>query len=353
MVPYEATIPGSDVKYKMMPIPGGRFKLGSPMAEKGRRTDEGPQVNVDVEPCWIGVYEITWSEYKLYMELYDVFRGFADRKARPVLEDKRFDAVTAPSALYSDDVTFQSGSHPRQPAVTMSQFAAKQYTKWLSLLTGRCYRLPTEAEWEYACRAGTTTAYSFGDDASQLGQYAWYFDNADERTHQVGQKKPNPWGLYDMHGNVGEWVLDAYSADGYAELAGMTRKAADAVNWPTKLYPRVVRGGTWDFDAERCRSAARLPSNDREWLREDADLPQSPWWFTSGDAFGVGFRILRPLTPPPASQRHKKYWNADTEQIQADVDERIDNAGRGARGIVDKTLPDAIEALRVKEARRK
>src|SRR6185295_4387517 len=101
------------------------------------------------------------------------------------------------------------------PAISMTQHAANKYCEWLSAKTGKNYRLPTEAEWEWACRAGTTTAYSFGDDASKLGEYAWFTPNSEEKPQPVGKKKPNPWGIHDMHGNVTEWCIDAYRKDAY------------------------------------------------------------------------------------------------------------------------------------------
>ncbi|MCA9067641.1 MAG: formylglycine-generating enzyme family protein, partial [Planctomycetaceae bacterium] len=175
-------------------------------------------------------------------------------------------------------------------------YAAKQYTKWLSAITGNQYRLPTEAEWEYACRAGTTTAYSFGDDPAQLPEYAWFGENTNEKYEKVGQKKPNPWGLHDMHGNVQEWVLDQYSEDGYG------KETDNPLVIPTTLYPRVVRGGGWDSDAELCRSAARVGS-DELWKAQDPQLPQSIWYHT--DALHVGFRIVRDPNPPKEETMQK------------------------------------------------
>ena len=96
------------------------------------------------------------------------------------------------------------------PAIAMTQHGANKFCQWLSAKTGHFYRLPTEAEWEYAARAGTTTTYFWGNDGSKLGQYAWYADNSDFKYQKVGKKKPNPWGLYDIYGNVTEWVLDQY-----------------------------------------------------------------------------------------------------------------------------------------------
>src|SRR5262249_3375032 len=156
----------------------------------------------------------------------------------------------------------------------MTQLAAKTYCQWLSQKTGRFYRLPTEAEWEYACRAGTTTAYSFGDDPAQLGEYAWYFDNSEDAYHKVGTKYPNPWGVYDMHGNVAEWTLDQYIPDYYARSAGTPSKNAWPI--PTKVYPLAVRGGSWDDEPGALRSAVRRGSN-KDWKQQDPQLPQSIW----------------------------------------------------------------------------
>jgi formylglycine-generating enzyme required for sulfatase activity len=347
MVPYRQTIPGTDVSFEMQPIPGGTFLLGSPPDEAGRQPDEGPQIEVRIEPFWMASHEVTWNEYKRYMALYEPFKKLTAAKAQPISEKNKLWVVTAPSSLYDPTFTFKLGSEPDLPASTMSQFAAKQYSKWLSGITGLFFRLPTEAEWEYACRAGSRTAYHFGDDPSQLGEYAWYAENSAERTHPVGQKKPNAWGLFDMHGNVGEWVLDEYTKDGYERLKGRgVVDWKDAIAWPTRLYPRVVRGGGFEDDAAGCRSAARRKSDDDDWREEDPNFPQSPWWFTSQPALSVGFRLVRPLHAPPLEDR-SRYWDADLEQIQADVDQRIDQEGRGARGVAE---PGLIELLKRLEA---
>jgi formylglycine-generating enzyme required for sulfatase activity len=345
MVPYRQAIPGTDVTFEMQPIPGGKFLLGSPPGEKGRKPEEGPQVEVQVEPFWMSAHEVTWDEYKPYMAMYQIFKKLLAAKLQPITSENKPLIVTAPSSLYDPTFTFKLGAEPQQPAVTMSQFAAKQYTKWLSGITGLYFRLPTEAEWEHACRAGSTTAYSFGDDASQLGEYGWFFENAGERMHLVGQKKPNAWGLFDMHGNVSEWVIDEYSKDGYERLKGKGLVPwMDAVGWPKKLYPRVVRGGGFEDDAAGCRCAARRKSDDDDWRAEDPNFPQSPWWFTSQPALSVGFRPIRPLRDAAIAERNK-FWNADVEQIQADVDQRIDQEGRGARAVAGPQLLDSIKKL--------
>ena len=210
-------------------------------------------------------------------------------------DDWNVDAVTSPTPLYDSTFTYGVGDQPNQPAVTITPFSARQYTKWLSGILGNNYRLPTEAEWEYAARAGTTTAYSFGDDAGELEDYAWFDANGDSQTHPVGTKKPNPWGLYDMHGNVAEWTLDQYFPDAYAKLGSGPVDAKAAVHWPTKIYPRVIRGGSWLEPAAMSRSAARHKSEDQEWKLSDPNIPLSPWWYTEEPATAVGMRIVRPL----------------------------------------------------------
>ena len=343
MVAYKMTIPGTDVVLEMLPIPGGKFKVGSPAGEAGRSADEGPQVEIEVAPFWMAKTETTWEQYKAYMAMTDVFKGFQTNNLRAMTAAKSVDAVTAPSNLYDPSFTFEKGDDPAQPAVTMSHFAARQYTKWLSLLTAHSYRLPSETEWEYACRAGSTTAYSFGDDAAKLDDYAWHAGNSDDTTHLVGEKKPNPWGLHDMHGNVAEWVLDEFDAAGYKRLKDGTT-AADSILWPTKLYPRVYRGGSWDTKAPVCRSAARRGSNDKEWHETDPNQPKSPWWFTDGPALGVGFRVIRQPAAPTAEQK-KKYWEADLTAIADAAAQRV-GQGRGSLGWVDTELPKAMEELK-------
>jgi len=400
MVPYTETIPGTDVKFEMVPIPGGEFLLGSPDDEAERSDDEGPQVRVKVEPCWVGKHEVTWAEYQAFMKMYDAFKklqllantrdntktvaGDAEKNWKLVQmhawngkaeKEWGVDAVTTPTPLYDSTFTYGVGDQPNQPAVTITQFAAKQYTKWLSGILGSDYRLPTEAEWEYAARAGTKTAYSFGDAANDLEDYAWFEDNGSSATHPVGTKKPNPWGLHDIHGNVAEWTLDEYAPTAYAELASKfgagpklgaglptppeasteglnvrgqeTRAqpavdAAKVVRWPTKVYPRSIRGGSWFEPAAKCRSAARHKSDDEEWKLSDPNIPLSPWWYTEEPATAVGMRVIRPLKPLSAEEK-AKVWEADVDDIQQDVKDRL-REGRGAMGNADKTLPDAIKA---------
>jgi formylglycine-generating enzyme required for sulfatase activity len=189
----------------------------------------------------------------------------------------------------------------------MTQHAANKYCEWLSAQTGHFYRLPTEAEWEYACRAGTTTAYSFGDDPKKLSDYAWFNDNSNEKYQKIGIKKPNPWGLFDMHGNVMEWTADQFVPDYFKRLKG---NATNPFVKPQTLYPRSVRGGGWAGDAAQLRSAWRLGS-DSAWELQDPQLPKSIWYLT--DAPWVGFRLARPQEIPSVEEMYF-YWNSSTDK---------------------------------------
>jgi formylglycine-generating enzyme required for sulfatase activity len=345
MVPYAETLPGGDVTFRMVPVPGATYRMGSPDSESGRSDDEGPQFEVAIEPFWIGVHEVSWGEYKGFMAACDLFKAVESARIRPgVTADNLADAVTAPSNLYDPTTTFTHGEEPELPASTMTQYAARQYTKWISLLTTRFYRLPSESEWEYACRAGSETPWSCGSDPSALADHAWIADNSDETTHAVGTKAPNAWGIHDMHGNVGEWVVDQLVAGGYARQAGLPQPVpeATAIQWPTKLQQRVVRGGSYYDEPDRCRSAARRGSEDVAWKDVDPNLPKSPWWYTEDPALGVGMRVVRPFTTPDKPTQ-LKWWEPDIESIRLDAQDRL-LQGRGARAIVDPQLPADAKA---------
>jgi formylglycine-generating enzyme required for sulfatase activity len=306
MKAYTNTIPGTRVTFSMVPIPGGEFVMGSPDSEANRKPDEGPQHKVKVSPFWMGQFEVTWNEYELFMYPDEEKRTRATVPT-DASGDKLADAVTHPSKPYVE-MSFGMGKDGF-PAISMTQHAANKYCQWLSAKTGQFYRLPTEAEWEYACRAGTTTTYFFGDDASKLPEYAWFEQNSDFKYQKVGKKKPNPWGLYDIYGNVVEWVLDQYDADYYQQFTS-SNLTVDPWDKATKPYPHSVRGGSWDDEAVMCRSAARRGS-DRAWKMQDPQLPKSVWYFS--DAQWVGFRIVRPLKVPPPEQM-QKYWTSGVER---------------------------------------
>jgi len=238
----EQKIPNSTVSFKMMPIPG----------------------NATLDSFWMEEHEVTYEEYIL----------FQDESMDPAPAP---DGITRPSPPYID-FTLGMGKVGGFPANSMSQYAALMYCKWLYKKTGIFYRLPTEAEWEYACKAGSATAYPFGDDAASLPKYGWYKANSDNKYHAVKQLQPNGWGLYDLLGNVAEWTLDAYTS--------------------AAKYPIVLKGGSFRDDPAALRSTARLAS-DKKWNARDPQIPRSKWWNT--DAPFIGFRVVRPWKQPDAA----------------------------------------------------
>lgn len=288
---YEQSLPGSSLKFKMVPIQSGEFVLGSPATEKNRDSDEGPQQKIKLSAFWMGAYEVTRDEF-------DVFY-----KDETTSENDKVDAITRPSPQYVD-LSWGMGKKGGYPVNSLSQFAALMYCRWLFQKTGIFYRLPTEAEWEYACRAGTSSTYFFGNDSTQLANYAWYEKNSEEKFHKAGQKLPNAWGLYDMLGNVMEWTLDHYDANRYANLTTLT-DPMPASN-PAK-YPKALRGGGFNESAGNLRVAKRFKS-DPGWNRRDPQIPKSKWWLT--EAAWVGFRLLRPIQQPSVAEANlffKKY----------------------------------------------
>ncbi|WP_209404725.1 SUMF1/EgtB/PvdO family nonheme iron enzyme [Pseudozobellia sp. WGM2] len=298
-LPYSELIPNSEIEIQMVPIKGGSFLMGSPDTEKGRNSDEGPQRNVEVNSFWMGTYEITWEQYSQFLE--EEVQNISGKTI--TLKDgskMKVDGVATATPMYID-MSFGMGKEGF-PAINMTQYAAAMYAKWLFAKTGNFYRLPTEAEWEYACRSGSETAYYFGNEKSKLSEYAWYATNSGEKYHKVGSKLPNAYGLYDMHGNVAEWTMDEYKSDYFTSLKGSSAK--NPLFKPTKLYPRSVRGGSWADSAEDLRSANRQGSS-KKWKQRDPQMPKSIWWLT--DAPFVGFRLVRPKETP-SKKEIEKYW---------------------------------------------
>ena len=320
---YKVTIPNTTVEYGMAPVPAGEFLMGfadnqasgtergagapasgasrgsggsapEPRAIEGaifpRIKNETPQHKVRVDRLWMQTHEVTWDAYLLFM--------FAEQAMERDHPDVLVDALSRPTAPHLE-MSFGRGNNG-YPAISMTQHAANKFAEWLSAKTGEYYRLPTEAEWEYACRAGATTATGPGP----LADHAWFASNSalpgftDGTYHKIGTKKPNAWGLYDMLGNVMEWTLDQYAR----------YTAAPQENpWVTSTapYPHVVRGGSWSNDEADVTCTVRVAS-DPSWKRQDPQLPKSIWYMT--DAQWLGFRLVRPAAVPSAEEMYRA-WN--------------------------------------------
>ncbi len=297
---YRETIPATGVEFDMVAIPAGRFVFGADDADADADDNEKPAVEVSVSPFWMGRCEVSWDEYEPFMITQVDREKHGGRIDFDPSVHTLVDGISQPTPPYTE-MSFGMGQSGF-PAISMTQHAANKYCQWLSAQTGHFYRLPTEAEWEYACRAGTTTPYSFGDEP--LEDYAWYYDNSNDKYQKVGTRKPNPWGLHDMHGNVAEWVADVFQPNHQAIASG----SQDPLVLPQKLYPRCVRGGSWDDDPEALRSTARRGS-DPDWKDQDPQLPRSMWYHT--DAQWLGFRVVRPLAVPDVATMDA-YWNSAT-----------------------------------------
>jgi len=289
---YKVTIPNSTVAYAMVPVPAGEFTMGS--AAPDANPNEQPERKVKLDAFWMQSHEVTWDAYLMFM--------FADQANERATPDSLVDGLSRPTAPYVE-MSFGRGLKSF-PAISMTQHAANKFAQWLSAKTGEYYRLPTEAEWEYACRAGSATGMTTGN----LDDYAWHAKNSAAQFfsatyHPVGTKKPNAWGLYDMLGNVMEWTLDQYAP----YTAGPQQNP-----WvkSTTSYPHAVRGGSWHDDPARVTCTVRVPS-DASWKKQDPQLPKSIWYMT--DAQWLGFRLVRPATLPSAEEMYRA-WNNGVAQ---------------------------------------
>jgi formylglycine-generating enzyme required for sulfatase activity len=289
------------ISFEMVLIPGGSFLMGSPSDEADREEHEGPQHKVRLDCFYLCPKEATLQLFMAYYrETVTAKRDFfAVEEAKKDAEKKKkgdIDVITGPTPVYGD---MTMGYEETHPAIGITWHNAMTFCRWLSKKTGKQYRLPTEAEWEYACRAGSTNAFSFGDDPKKLADFAWFDETADSETSPVGKKKPNAWGLYDMSGNVREWVYDFYSAAAYKETA----KKSPAVNpkGPKTGKLHVARGGDYSSPADELRCAAR--TFEQEWWRSgDPQIPKSKWWLPEMDF--IGFRVACSINTD--SQKSKK-----------------------------------------------
>ena len=254
---FTQAIPGTTVAIEMVAIPGGEATLGSPAGEAGREPAERAPQRVSVEPFWLGRYEVTWEQFLPFV--------FADRAD---LEKEKADGVTHPSKPLGS--VYRDRGESGYPAIGMSRKTAVEFCKWLRVKTGRPYRLPTEAEWEYACRAGAATPYAWGEDGTKAGDYAWFKDNAKGTTQPVGKKAPNKFGLYDIVGNVAEWCAPAAGG-----------------------APAVVRGGAFCEPVTRLRGAARMLETP-EWNELDPRSPPGVWWLSAADFVGIRLACSSP-----------------------------------------------------------
>jgi len=295
-------IPGSSVAFNMIAIDGGTFLMGSPEDEPFRREDEGPVREVRISPFFMGEVEVTWDEYlAFYAQTAGEGRSTDTEGVRKQLVSGT-DAISGATPPYGQpDQGWGMGS---RPAISFTFHAAETYCKWLSMVTGKTYRLPTEAEWEYACRANTSGPYFFEgnplkfektglraklskNDTTVINSYVVYKDNSPSKTQTPDLVRPNPFGLKNMLGNVAEFCSDWYQEDAYSIYPeGLIVDPRG----PESGSEHVIRGGSFLNGAGALRSAARDYTRTEAWLKTDPQMPKSIWWYS--DCYHVGFRVV-------------------------------------------------------------
>ncbi len=294
-------IPNSSVAFNMKAIPGGKFMMGSPDDEPFRRTDEGPVHEVELSPFFMAEIEVSWDEYMAFYVQTAAEGRSTDTEGLRTGMDEETDADAISGATPPYGQPDQGWGMGQRPAISFSYHAAETYCRWLSLVTGKTYRLPTEAEWEYACRAGSQEPYFFPgnpkkfektglaarlskNDTAVINTFVIYKGNSPSKTQLPESVKPNAFGLRNMAGNVAEFCADWYSPTAYTSTAVRNPKG------PADGTEHVIRGGTFQSTAGYVRSATRDYTRTEDWLKTDPQMPKSIWWYS--DCFNVGFRVV-------------------------------------------------------------
>lgn len=309
-VSFEEKLPGTSVAFTMKAIPGGQFRMGTELTEPFRRIDEGPVREVAVDSFWMAEIEVSWNEYLAF------FRATASQgRKEAVAIDEETDGVSGATPPWgAPDQGWGKGT---RPAITMSHLAAETYCRWLTQETGRKYRLPTEAEWEYAARGGTNTPYFFagspkafendgiwnklfGADTAVINSYVIYQENSPNKTQAPEMVAANPFGLKNMLGNVAEFCLDYYDPQVYAKYP---KGVVTNPRGPRTGAEHVVRGGSFKNSAKDLRAGRRDFTKTKAWLVTDPQIPKSIWWYS--DVKSVGFRVVCEYDPKDLIKENK------------------------------------------------
>jgi formylglycine-generating enzyme len=295
-------IPQSSVSFRMIAIPGGTFKMGSPSDEPFRKSNEQTPKEVEISRFFMAEIEVSWEEYLAFYKQTGAEGRTTDTEGLRKTGGDDVDAISGATPPYGQPD--QGWGMGKRPVISISYHAAETYCKWLSLVTKKRYRLPTEAEWEYACRAGTTTPYFFpgnpkdfqktglrsrlsGNDTTGINTYVVYKSNSSGRTQEPEFVKPNPFGLRNMAGNVAEFCSDWYTDNPFSGINGNIIKDPAGPEYGTE---HVIRGGSYFDPAGNLRSAVRDSTRTEDWLKTDPQMPKSIWWYS--DCFYVGFRVV-------------------------------------------------------------
>lgn len=318
LIPFRVTIPGTKVRFQMVPIPGRKAN------------DDKPAVG----PFWMATCEVTWAEFHEFMKLHTLLHKLRQQRRNidPVEDQHQIDAVTAPTPIYDPTYQFHSAKAADYPANAITRYSPRQYTKWLSLITGLSFRLATTDEWEHACLAGTKGPFHFGD-LSEAKDFAFYngkLENSgrtasekasflDFRPQAVGKLKPNAWGLYDMHGNVSEWVVDRKLIQNHHQWLTEyfePTSASSEESWEKNVTQMYHMGGSC-LEPLSKSSASLIQTASREYWIDDPCLPVSSWWFAP-ESHTPGFRIVCSLGTDNRSEL-EAFWGPDSEGLTSDL----------------------------------